>query len=208
MNIVEAYIKFKNKLIIIISGISGSGKTELSKNISKLLDLKLINLNKYCRKDYNKTIKLQGNTEVINWDSDDVYDWDKFNKDVNDNYKNGVVLTGVSFPRDKINFTPDYHIQIKLSKQNLLKKRSEILDELEDNCSGTSENKIDKNLEYTLFNQVTYPYYLNLTNNSDITKFLNANEYINLSNDEYNEKLYDEAFDYLMKQISKAVYSQ
>lgn len=206
MNVVEAYIKFKKKLIIIISGISGSGKTKLAKNISKLFKIRLINLNSYCNKDYNITIKLPNGTEVINWDSDDIYDWNKFNDDVKKYYSQGVVLTGVAFPKDKLNFTPDFHIQIKLSKQNLFKRRSEYLEEHQEDCQEIGRNN-DKKLEYTIFNQLTYPYYLDITNRSNITKFINANEYINLNNEEYDEKLYDEAFDYLIHQIEKILYS-
>lgn len=206
MNIVEAYIKLKKQLIILISGISGTGKTKLAKNISNLFKLKFINLNQYCNKDYNATIKLGSGIEVINWYSDDIYDWDKFNEDVNKNYSSGIVIAGVAFPKDKIKFTPDFHLQIKLSKQNLIKRRDEYLDEHNEDCQEIGRN-IDKSIENIIFNQLTFPYYLDVTSRSIITKFINANEYSELNNLEYDEKLYDEAFDYLIKQIERILYS-
>jgi uridine kinase len=42
MNVAEVYNKYNTQLIIIISGLSGSGKTELANNISKLFKIKMI----------------------------------------------------------------------------------------------------------------------------------------------------------------------
>jgi len=51
-------------------------------------------------------------------------------------------------------------------------------------------------------NHYTYPYYLTITQNSIINKFINANEMIELSNDDYYEKIIDECFNYLINSIS------
>ena len=42
MNITEVYNKFNNQLIILISGLSGSGKTSLAHKIEKDFKLKCI----------------------------------------------------------------------------------------------------------------------------------------------------------------------
>lgn len=207
MNVVEAYIKFRGKLIIIISGISGTGKNKLAKNIGSILKIKIINLNDYCNKSYSMTTKLPSGLKVINWDTDEIFDWKKMNEDVNKYSSEGIIIYGTAFPKDKIIFTPDFHIQIKLSKQNLFKRRSEYLDEHTEDCQEIGRN-IDKNIEYTVFNQLTYPYYIDVTNRSNITKFINANEYMDLDKDTYDNKLYDESFEYLINQIEKNLYSK
>lgn len=204
MNIIEAYIKFKHKLIIIISGMSGSGKTKLAKNISKLFKLNLINLNNYCNKNYNVMGKLPNGKNVINWDSDNIYNWDKFNEDVKNIYSQGVIITGISFTKEKIKFNPDFHIHIKLSKQNLFNKRKDYIEEHMEECKNESRIT-DSNLELIIFNTFTYPYYLYIMNNSNITKYINAN---NLNDNNYDDKLYDETFDYLINQIEKKLYNK
>ena len=50
MNIVEAYIKKRKQLIILISGFSGCGKTVIAKNISKDFNISFLNLNNFMKK--------------------------------------------------------------------------------------------------------------------------------------------------------------
>ncbi len=207
MNIVEAYIKMKGQLIIIISGLSGTGKTKLAKNISELFKMDLINLNFYCKKEYNVKTKLIDGTEIINWDSDDIYDWNVFNENVKKYSSTGVIIVGSFFPKNKLSFNSDFHVQIKLSKQNLLKRRLDYIEDYGDDCRKKGKN-IDQNIENAIFNQFTYPYYLDTTERSDITKFLNANEYINMDKEKYDEKLYDELYEYLINKIDKYVYKK
>jgi cytidylate kinase len=204
--IVEAYVEKKDGLIILISGMSGSGKTKLGKEIANLFKLEFLNSAKFCKKDYDNkvTFKIPNsdkNFELINMDSDDIIDWDKFNEEVSDKKKNGIIISGVSFPKDKINFTPDFHVHIKLNKQNLIKKRQQFIEDHEEDCKNFDTIK-NSFIELYVINHYTYPYYLNITQNSVINKFINANELIELSNNEYYEKIVDQCFDYLIASIS------
>lgn len=195
MNIVEAYIKFKGQMVILISGMSGSGITHLGKNISKDLNLSLISYRDYFKEDYDKKIKLPNDTEIINWDSDDIIDWDNFIQAIKGKSHSGVVAYSQSFPTSKLDeLVVDFHINIKLSKQNLLSRRKKYA-EKHDEEFGSQETMI--------LNNYTYPYYLQSVSNSKITKFINANEFNNLSDDEYDEKIADESFNYLMNIIKK-----
>lgn len=54
MNVVEAYIKFRGQLVVLVSGLSGSGKTEIARNIERDFKLKFINLNDYYKKIMGK----------------------------------------------------------------------------------------------------------------------------------------------------------
>jgi hypothetical protein len=209
--IVEAYVEKKDGLIILISGMSGSGKTKLGKEIAKLFKLEFLNSAKFCKKDYDNkvTFKIPNsdkNFELINMDSDDIIDWDKFNEEVSDKKKKGIIISGVSFPKDKINFTPDFHVHIKLNKQNLIKKRQQFVEDHEEDCKNFDTIK-NSFIELYIINHYTYPYYLTITQNSVINKFINANELIELSNDEYYEKIVDQCFDYLIASISEKIKS-
>lgn len=204
--IVEAFTEKNNGLIIVISGLSGSGKTKLGKEIATLFKCEFLNTAKFCKKDYDNKIsfKLPSSDktyEFTNWDSDDIIDWDKLNNEVKDIKTKGVIISGISFPKDKITFKPDFHIHIKLNKQNLLKKRQQFVEDHKDDCKEFDTIK-DSDVELYLMNHYTYPYYLSITQNSIINKFINANETIELSNDDYYEKIVDECFNYLINSIS------
>lgn len=203
MNIVEAFVKIKGQFIVLISGLSGSGKTKLGQNISKLFNMRLINEKNYLKKDYNEQITLPNNVKIINWDSDDVYDWKKLNHDVLENKKEGIIVVGSSFPTNKLEFTVDFHIHIKLSKQNILKRRLQ--------HSEKHQKKYNISLQQTIFNNFTYPYYIDLVSRSNITKFINSNNYMALCEEAnencYDDKIYDATFDYLMDQISRNIYN-
>lgn len=202
MNIVEAYIKYRGQLIILVSGISGSGISHLAKNISQDLKIASLSYSKFCKKDYDEKVKLPDGTEIINWDSDDTIDWSAFNDAIKQMRRNGVVAYNQSFPLDKLdkNLQIDAHINIKLSKQNLFQRREKYIDEHQNECAKLYKLRDKLSI---IFNRLTYPYYLQSINNSKITKFINANEFINLPEFEYDEKIADEAFKYLMYIINK-----
>ncbi len=132
-NIVEAYKEFNGQLIILISGLSGSGKTILAENICRDFKLKEINVRDYYKKDYNETIKLPNEKTVVNYDTDDAVDWTKLNEDINKLKKDGVVVIGHVFPTDKLDFKADYHTHLKISKQELKKKRLEYIENHKEN---------------------------------------------------------------------------
>jgi tRNA A37 threonylcarbamoyladenosine biosynthesis protein TsaE len=191
MNVAEVYTKYNTQLIIIISGLSGSGKTELSTNISKLFNAKLINLEHFTLKDYVNRVRLNNGVSVIDWDNVGAYDWTKLNDTVNENKAKGIVLCGAYFPTEKLKFTPDFHLHVKISKQKLIEFRHKYMLE-----HPTDENKlvIDTPTETLLINQITFPYYSKYIEQSKIDKWLNANE---LSAD----VIYDNAFSYIISRI-------
>ena len=80
MNIVERYIYCKKGLIILISGLSGSDRSRLAKEIERDFKIKLLSLEKYCTND--PPIIEFSEHKLKNWDDIEVYDWNKFNDDV------------------------------------------------------------------------------------------------------------------------------
>ena len=47
MNILDAYIKFHSQFIVVISGITGCGKTSIAKKLNKTFNIQLINQTDY-----------------------------------------------------------------------------------------------------------------------------------------------------------------
>ena len=202
MNIIEAYIKFRNQLVILISGISGSGITELGDNMKRDTKLKLVSYKDYMKKenDVEKVdIIIDGDIKKVpNWDSRNAVKWQDFINDINANKKTGVIAVCPSFPKAQYEnlFSADFHINIKLPKQNILKKR------LEYNKSHDNM-QMDENILMAIFNRYTFPYYLYSIDpaNSIITKFIDASKYADSA--DYNNTIYDEAFDYIMTMINR-----
>lgn len=193
MNIIEFYIKYIKSLVIVISGLSGSGKTTVAKKIAKDFNIELIEQFDFYKKDYNETIVLNKDTKIINWDSDDAIDWDKFNSVVNEKKHSGVIIAGMSFPTDLIEFPIDFHIHLHVPKQVTLERRRAYLSRHQDEFPE-SFSEIDTNLDKLKLNKLTYPYYLESKNKMNITKYINATD-IN------EDQVYDQIFDYLIDSI-------
>lgn len=190
MLIHQVYIKFNKQLIILVSGINGCGKGFIAKKIAENFDLEFIDQFNFLDKSYNTKVKVK-NEEVIDWESKSAVDWKKFNEKINEKKDKGVVVSGFYLADEYLDFKPDFHLHVSLSKQSCFKKRSNFLEENKDNINDKLIKK-----ELIKFNKLTYPNYLDARENSTINKFLNANE---LSFD----KLFYEAFDYLINNISK-----
>src|SRR5271169_4253888 len=134
MNIVQAYTKFNNGNVILISGFSGTGKTKFSKFIADLFGFKLVDLTEfyfqleaYDKEENYETTK--DGRKILKWDN--IYesvDWDKFNKFVEEHKKDGLVIYGFGFPPKLLHFTPDFHILIKVAKQKLLENRAKFIE--------------------------------------------------------------------------------
>lgn len=175
MNIVEAYTKYNKGLVIFISGISGCGKTSISKKISRELNLNMIEQFEYYKEGYDTKITLPDNTEHINYYNDEAFDWDRFNKDIKNKMIKGVIVTGYALIKDKIKIKPDIHIHLSMSKQACIEKRRKYLEKNKDRFKEEFET-IDTPTEKLKMNMMIFPYYIDAKNRSDIDKYVNTTE--------------------------------
>jgi tRNA A37 threonylcarbamoyladenosine biosynthesis protein TsaE len=175
MNIVEAYTKYNGQLVIFISGLIGCGKSKLAKKISESLKLKLVDQYDYFKKDYNSKTTLPDKTEHVNWYTDDAFDWDKLNNDIQKSKKDGIVIVGSSLVDDKIKATPDYHLHLSISKKMCMEKRKIFVEKNKEKYVDDFKY-LNTPTEGLKMNQLIFPYYLNAKGRSQITKYLNANE--------------------------------
>ena len=209
MNIVEAYIKENKQMVILISGFSGSGKTIISRSLLKDINksnkdnndnkdnqFTFLNLNDFLKSEsvYNNVVEV-GELKVIDWDSPDAVNWEEFNKKINEVKNNGVIVSGFAFPKDKLSFKVDFHIHLKMLKDDLIKNRSDFTAEkIDDKTSRIAE--IGEEMEKRILNKVTFPHYLNSLQTSTFNKMINV---------KYGEikEAYDEVFVYIMEEIKK-----
>lgn len=199
MNIVQAYTKFNNGLVILMAGFSGTGKTEYSRFLSELFGFKLVDLTEFYLelKEYDKEENYETTKDgikVLKWDN--IYEsvnWEKFNTFVESNKKDGLIIYGFGFPAKLLKFVPDFHILIKVSKQKLLENRAKFIEN-----HTTDQTEIPKKIEEErlVLNTVTYPLYLKISEESKFTKVVNTNE---MTKDQVKEDL----FGYLMAMINK-----
>ena len=164
MNIVEAYIKFNKKLVILISGMQGTEKNIISKEISKIFKIESISLRNFIKKDYNKIITLENGDTFIDWDNKDAYDWDKFNKYVEEKKENGILIYGFSFTNDDIKFKYDFHLHIKLSKKNYIEARHDYLNKNKEKLEDLYK-LINTQTESIMINKYLYQITINIWNN-------------------------------------------
>ena len=164
-------------------------KVTLAKNVSDLFKLSFLDEIDYFKKDNNEKVKVSDGKiekDVTNWYTDDAIDWDKLNDDVNKLKSVGIVISGISFPSDKLNFKFDYHLHLNISKQQCIDRRLKFLERYTDTES----------MEKTVMNQLIYPYYLDVTKRSKINKFVNIN-------DIDDEKVFDNVFKVLIDFIQE-----
>jgi cytidylate kinase len=197
-NIVEKYIEMVGQFIILISGLPGCGKQELGENLERDLKFKLLNTYHYNKTDYDDKIKLtnpenEEEIELINWYTDDAIDWDKLNNDINKYKKDGVIVIGMSLPKDKINSESDYHIHLNISKQISMEKIQKYINKHQDKYADEFK-LIGTPFERLKMNKLIFPYYLETTKMAKINKYITIKE---MNDDE----VYDMTFDLLMQYI-------
>lgn len=198
MNVVEAYIKYKKQLIILISGMSGTDKTQYAKYIERDFKIQRINLQKYYKKDYNKIVEIEGK-KIVDWDDIASIDWDSFNADIEKSAKKGVIVSGFAFPNSVLTFVPDFHLHIKINKKTLIEKRHKFLEKNKNESKFKEQYELmNTPLELTIINKISYPHYLKYIEESTIHKFLNANEHS-------VDDLYGIGFDYIIGRMKSVL---
>jgi uridine kinase len=192
MNIVEEYLKLNNQIIIAVSGLYGTHKTNIASQLAEKFKMNYINLNKYYLNDYHNIEKISVNSDIVdfvNYKIEDSIDWEKFNKDVNIYINTGIIISGISFPNNKINFTIDYHILLKINKKTYF---DNIINRIEKEINKKSiifTQKYMENykiIEKDKMNKFILPDYYQSIKNSDITEFLIIDEPIIQINDIYS----------------------
>lgn len=192
--IVEEYTTRNHQFIIAISGVSGSGKVVLSKNIARDFHIPCINQTDFYKPNYDVTVKLPNNKTIINYDTDDIVDWTAFNKEINNKKEKGVIVVGTTFSTDKIEFKPDIHIHLKLPKQIIKQKRLDYIAKHQD-------KNYDIETETLRLNLYTYPYYLATLEKMKIDKTI-------ITVDMSDDTIYDTIFDYIIDFVKSRVYTK
>lgn len=178
LTVLEAYFKVYSQFILAISGLSGCNKKGVAQELSKHFNAKLIDQYDYYKKDYQEVITVSGkgnSVDIINWDTDEAVDWEKFNKDVNKFAKiSNVVILAFNLKTNLIDFNVDFHVYLNMNKSDCIKKR---IKKLEKNKGGETDdhNLLNNNLFETKMFNITFPF------NEAIVKEMKINKFIKIS---------------------------
>lgn len=187
MNILQAYIKKYKQIIILILGLPCTNKSEIAKELSIDLNIKIIKINDFLIEDKFKNINID-NTDIKIYEDTDSYDWDKFNMSVNNAKNDGVIIYGNYLDIKKIDWNIDfsffYSMNVKTCKKILVEKKMiELIN---------SDRILNKYFQHFL-----NPLYENIKNDIKFDKFFNIKEETTF------DESYDEIFDILMNFILK-----
>jgi len=117
------------------------------------LKIIMIKSNEFINDIDNKYELTNGNI-VNNIYVDGYINWENFNRKIVDNKQSGVMIICDGFPLDKMNFTPDIHIHISITKEKLKDYY----------YSNYNNNELEKKL--LMINSLIYPYYIDVCNRS------------------------------------------
>lgn len=204
MNIVNAYKKFNNQLIIIISGLSGCNKNNIAKTLATTFDIEFVRQDNFINKNFKNMKKEQNFKNNKEFEINDIYtndyiNWDAFNKHINEVSKNGVVISGITFPTDLIKFKPDFHIHLKMTKEKCMDTRFKYLKDNKNDLKDQYQDFVTGK-DNIIMNKYLYPYYLSNLNNMHINKFLKIN-------DKTDDEIWDEIWDIIISFIKRRINS-
>lgn len=197
MNIIDVYKKKLGHFIILISGLYGTGKSKVADILSKELNLKHLSLFEYYIHKNIKIIEIDAGKRAENIYDIDIIDWNKLNEDI-EKYKDGVILTGIGFPEGRIKIKPVIHVNLRTSKEEIMKRRNAFLERHKNDFPELYKHK-DTEVDKIIIDKYMYPFYKKIIDESRINRFINIKD---LKLDE----VIDVVFNTVMKLIQDEIY--
>jgi hypothetical protein len=198
MNLIEAYLKYFNQLVILLIGYPCTNKSAYANDLSIDASLNVLNLNNYLIKDkfVEKTIITDSSnnkeTKFKIYEHSDNIDWTKFNSDVNNLKSSGVIIHANLMDKDKLDFNIDFsfyfYSPIKYCK---------------DNVSQNNLLNLEKKDINNYFEHVFIPFYSNYDQN--IKNIFTIFKFFKITETSNNEDIYNTLFDSLMTNINNNI---
>jgi hypothetical protein len=191
INIIEAYIKIHNQLIIYISTFPNIIMRPVIENLGKYLKLKVIYQQEFMEAI---TTKLD-DVEYVSFYDNKQFATSKFNSVVLENCRNGVIIVGNVIPTNLLKFKIDYHIHLSLNKKVIVEyyNTNDILNKPEE----TSK---------LIINKVIYPFYMETLKEGHINIFINSYDSETnkiMTDDDIEEKVWNTIINYIQNNLRK-----
>ena len=166
--------------IIFISGISGVGKSTISKELANKLNFVHINQDNYYLKD-KPIVTLSNGLKVKNWDSVAALDFEKLNNDIYDYLSEGrnILLEGFCLRDDLIKVVPNIHIHLSYipvpPNVNLVDTYTANKDVIIPRIiRSRAQAKPGIKNDEIVVNELVWPFYMNTLENSTIDYVINT----------------------------------
>ena len=167
-------------MMIFISGISGVGKSTISKELSQQLGLLHINQDNYYLKTKPKATLSTG-IQKTNWDTAEALDFDLLNTDLTNHFyqRQNILLEGFCLRKDMIKFTPNVHIHLSYISVpananiniNYMKNKEVIINRVVESRSISKPGIKDDEI---VVRELVWPFYIETLKNSHIDYVLST----------------------------------
>ena len=166
---------------IFISGISGVGKSTVSKQLAKDLNFIHINQDNYYLKS-KPEVTLSSGLKVKNWDSAQALDFDKLNKDLIEYQLRGrenIILEGFCLRDDLIKIKPDIHIHLSYIPVPTFADLTSYINDFKDFIipkiiKSRSQAKPGIKNDEIVVKELVWPFYIETLENSFINYVVNT----------------------------------
>lgn len=176
MDIVRAFIKNNDQLLIFITGYSGSGKTVHAEELSKDYKIKILYI-----KDYRKT-----DPEIHNKYATELIDIDRLNSDIEKYIKEGLIVSGFPIDTKIINHKINIYINLSINMSKYIENQLK--------SDNVDRENIEKNYN------IIAPLYNKLIKETKVNKFINVSKF------ESDGEVYDHLFDSINNIIENNLY--
>lgn len=151
------------QLLVVISGLSGAGKTYWGMQLAKLLGLTFIDQDSFYKPIWSlPKFTFSTGLEMHNWDCLEALDTKKQNQIIGKKIKKGVILSGFACRKDIFEHRISVHIHLEITQETcFLRRQDQHKDHAEDGAM--------------IVNELVYPFYLETVKNSDIDATIDAN---------------------------------
>lgn len=158
------YLKRNGQLLIVVSGLSGAGKTYQAQRLAKLLKLTHIDQDRFYKScNQMPDITFSNGIEMKNWDCLESLDFKRQNQMIDRHVRQGVIFSGFACRQHVFEHHIDLHIHLQITPSTCYERRQ-------------YQGKDDPELGQLIIDELVYPFYVETLKSSRIDHIIDANE--------------------------------
>lgn len=158
-------------MFLVISGISGSGKSTIGQKLAESLNLTYLDLDSFYLPQ-KPVVTLSNGSQVKNWDTLEALDIETFKMTVREKVPQGLILVGFAITDEILEIKPNLHIHLSTgrNKEDIIKRciasRRQSKGFKDDDFEPLRNGKI--RIDEIMVREIVYPFYLDTVSKSTI----------------------------------------